>query len=85
MTDIVVAERRPKLFAESPQRLTVRPESKLDHDTPEELCLGQEDVISAAHGATSDSKPDTGDSETQENLERNNKECSSLEDEHTQM
>lgn len=88
MTDIVVTERHPKLCAESPQRLVVQPESKLDQEISKKLCLGEEDLTSAAHGTTFDPKPvhaDIGNSETQENLEQNNKECSSLEDEHTQM
>ncbi|XP_066489014.1 LIM and calponin homology domains-containing protein 1 [Tiliqua scincoides] len=88
VTDIVVAESHPKLFAESPQRLTLQPESKLDQDMLENLCLGQEDLSSAAHGNAFDPKPvhpDTGNSETQESVEKNHKECSSREDEHTQI
>ncbi|XP_053109663.1 LIM and calponin homology domains-containing protein 1 isoform X16 [Hemicordylus capensis] len=87
MTDTVVSEKRPKLCAEIPQRLTVQPEHEEEQDIPETLYSMQEYVSSDAHEnmAHPEAIQPSNSSKMQEVMERNGRECTSLEDEHIQI
>ncbi|XP_061441010.1 LIM and calponin homology domains-containing protein 1 isoform X11 [Rhineura floridana] len=86
MTDSTVMGKHAKLCAESPQRLVVQPECKLEHEKHNFPGLRREDVSSVVHKDLFDSKPvPLGDSLGMQLIERNCKESPPLKDEPMQI